>query len=346
MNVFDSLIANQALALMLLGVGAAALAFLGAFLRQQERAEAPVASGAPGKTAPSHPTGKPGRFARASAFLIRHRVALLTSGGVFGVLGAAAFLTDWAPVPKTIGLSLPPIEGPVHTATPRRKLLIFIHGWNGDAQGTWRNLPQLARADSRLSDFDVWSIGYPTYITKRNIGISRLAAFFGDQFETVFGIYGRYDEIVIIAHSMGGLISRKILLQRQLANKSNRQHTILIEIATPHAGANQAKLLSALNISRGLPESMKPDSPYLRDLSDEWRLLPSRPSTVCIASEHDAVVPISSAFADCDKPLPYPDDYSHTAIVKPQTNSDKRYYTPIAHIPGVPPLPIMTPSGA
>ncbi|HWM91731.1 MAG TPA: alpha/beta fold hydrolase [Thermoanaerobaculia bacterium] len=199
----------------------------------------------------------PMRVRRVIDRLERHRIVFSVSGAAVALAALVSGMTDVAVVPKTAGLSLPPIA---EAAAPSSNLLIFIHGWNGDKEGTWKRFPDLARGDKRLHGYAIWSLDYTTYITRRNIGIARVASFFNDEFENVRGIYDRYDNnIVIIAHSMGGLVARELLIQRRLRNLSNEKRKILIEIATPHAGANQARLLRMLGLSRRFADSMETD---------------------------------------------------------------------------------------
>ncbi len=262
------------------------------------------------------------------------------------VVVAAAVLsvvTDWTPIPKTVGLKLPDIET-AEAGKRATKLLIFIHGWNGDKQDTWEKFPQLARNDPPLGEYDIWPIDYPTYMFRRQLGIEGLARFFDDQFQTVYGIDARYESIVIICHSMGGLVARRLLIRRTLRGENNSRYAALIEIATPHQGADPAALADALDVSRGVTEEMKAGSSFLNVLQDDWRQLQRRrPHTFCLGSNHDRVVSSESALADCDEGVLYPMGYSHTALVKPDNAQDQRYTTPVAHIPGVPPLSLSTP---
>ncbi|HTD83797.1 MAG TPA: alpha/beta fold hydrolase [Gemmatimonadaceae bacterium] len=319
MNTIDFLIAHQAI---FLSVAAAYMALFAVGLRLHLSV-----------VSDEFRFDLPGLFRRLSV----GRKVVLIAAGVTLTTSVGSLVTGRGLIPKTLGLKLPPIQA---AAQPTRKLLVFIHGWNGDEAETWQKFPTLARHDQRLAQFDIWAIDYPTYMFRRNVGISNLASFFDDQFANVYGIYERYDSIVIVAHSMGGLLSRKLLIHRAIAGASNTKYVAIIEIASPHAGAKPAALARALGVSRGFTDEMKSGSTFLNDLRDDWRRLSGRPPTFCLGSIHDGVVSAESALAECDGGFPYHVAYGHTALVKPDDDADPRYTTPVAHIPGLSRLPV------
>jgi hypothetical protein len=51
-------------------------------------------------------------------------------------------------------------------------VLLYIHGWNGDAEGTWQQFPLLACDDPRFARTDVISIDYPTYMSQKGFTIA------------------------------------------------------------------------------------------------------------------------------------------------------------------------------
>ena len=62
--------------------------------------------------------------------------------------------------------------------------ILFVHGFGGNPAETWGNFPTLIVADSRLADWDLFSVGYTTRLVpdlvgiwKANAPIDRLADF-------------------------------------------------------------------------------------------------------------------------------------------------------------------------
>src|SRR5260370_1231248 len=98
------------------------------------------------------------------------------------------------------------------------RCVMFVHGVTGDIESTWRakdatfGFIDLIRQDENLQDYDIFSFGYrTTYFRGAPINnAARQLAGAIDQLE------GRY-QIVLIAHSMGGLVCMRYILD-QLQN--------------------------------------------------------------------------------------------------------------------------------
>jgi len=189
--------------------------------------------------------------------------------------------------------------------------------------------PQLVQEDQAFDSFNVLAIGYPTFLTRRNLNVKPMARWLDDCFERK-GFYRRYEGIWIIAHSMGGLIARELLIANRM-HRNDEPYKFLIEIASPHQGASVAGLAKALGVSRGLVDDLTPGSPFLSNLREDWNGLILRPSTFCLTSPHDAIVSEESAIAQCDRYLRYP-QWGHIDMVKPSDRKDERYAVPMSRV--------------
>lgn len=240
------------------------------------------------------------------------------------IAGAQAALSwsDNEQKARTTALAFPP---PWCARSGNTQLLIFIHGWSGDPGGTWKRFPDLACADPNLSKVDVVAINYPTFMSRRNLNIEGLAKWVNGEINRI-DEKRKYKKIGILAHSMGGLIGRYIAIDRKLGDQQSVG--LLVEIGTPHAGANDAKLARALGISRELTEGLMRGSTDLNILTSQWFSYKNRPHTFCFTSPQDVVVSEQSALAFCDDEMEYP-TWGHTEMVKPQDASDPRYASPI-----------------
>jgi hypothetical protein len=245
--------------------------------------------------------------------------------GALLVLGLAA-VGLMHPIPLAAGLPLPQLSRDEPT---NKSLLIFIHGWNGDPVDTWQRFPRLAIEDPALKAFNILVVNYPTYYVKRNLDVETLARWLDDGFARD-GVYRRYENIWIVAHSMGGIIARHLAV----INRNDRDAPIyrgLVEIATPHDGAQVAKLASEIGVSEGFLDELHPGSRYLARLRDNFQKLKGRPATYCLASIHDGTVSENSARVPCDDGLTI-QGWSHKELVKPNDRSDERYGIPIAYV--------------
>src|SRR5271166_339766 len=98
-----------------------------------------------------------------------------------------------------------------------RAAIVFVHGFTGSGATTWSNLaPRIAR-DPRLSSWDCWTMTYGTSWLPDVQGFwsadadlemlgRRLATDLGQ------GALAHYDTWILIAHSMGGLLVQKTLV--------------------------------------------------------------------------------------------------------------------------------------
>lgn len=247
-------------------------------------------------------------------------IAVLALGGT--ALGA--WVGNRKPIPKTANLDTPGMELDLR----KPNLLIFVHGWRGDSDGTWQRFPDLIRKDHRFDDTHVVAIDYPTLVARRNLTIGETATYVAEKLEA--GNVGHYAKIAIIAHSIGGLVSRKLVLQRRTPFKSLG---VVVEVGTPHLGTERyAQLLSDLGIPGGdLTEEVKVGSSWLRELRNDWNAMEARPVSQCFTSPNDGLVPQDSALFQCDK-FHYLPGFDHTAMVKPESQGDDRYSGPAREV--------------
>lgn len=250
-------------------------------------------------------------------------VPLLALGIGYAVSEARVSPVEW--------LSLP---APLCAQSSNKTLLVFIHGWKGD-ETTWRNFPSLACGDTSLKETDVLVVHYPTFLVRRSLNIITLADWIKNQLAPVKKS-GSYQQIRIIAHSMGGLVAREFTLLKSTDTGTERSIDLIIEVATPHLGVPVAQVSEFLENAIGIPSTyaardLEPDSSYLKGLHARWNNLRPRPKTVCYTSPQDMWVSVESATYQCDEQINYPGG-SHTELVKPEAPNDLRYVLPMQEV--------------
>jgi pimeloyl-ACP methyl ester carboxylesterase len=259
-----------------------------------------------------------------------------------GCIGAVAgfAIGKFDPLPKTTQLDAKELK----LDLTKSNLIIFVHGWRGDSDGTWLKFPDLVRRDPRFSDTHVVAVNYPTFIARRNLTIGETASWIAEKLEEN-GV-DHYSKIAIIAHSIGGLVSRKLVLQRR---RGFRSVGVLVEIGTPHTGTERyAQLFDDLGIpipGNDLVLEVKVGSDWLRELRNDWNALDPRLPTHCFTSPNDTLVPQDSALFQCDK-FHYLPGFDHTGMVKPNDTGDDRYIGPTREIAAYlhPPAPVVIPA--
>jgi pimeloyl-ACP methyl ester carboxylesterase len=219
--------------------------------------------------------------------------------------------------------------------------VIFVHGFTG-AQETWRNsagqsFPQLLAEDPAIgSGLDVYSISYeslwnsgaPIVETTNQVAAS-IDALVKDK---------RYSRIVLVAHSLGGNISREYLAHVKLryGHAALSRFRLVITLGTPSNGtalAGFAVLFSGNPQVRSLLDIHKND--FLQFLGQtQIDYLSKRIDNQCNRLEFDAgyemeptgptlIVSRDSAIAGADRSEGF--DKNHVELPKPADRQDDVY---------------------
>ena len=236
-------------------------------------------------------------------------------------IGVGAFYGKSDPVASTTVLGMPDLTCD-HRST---SLVMFLHGWKGDREETWRRFPDLVCGDYEFRDRDVLLIGYPVYLIGSNLTMEQFGGWLADKLAA--NNLEHYEKIAIIGHSIGGLLARRLVLEqrRELANIG-----LLVEIGTPHLGPYSYTSLANNVLLRGgqLVGELQPGSAFLQRLDADWKKLAKRVRTYCTGSPNDLVVSLESAQYGCDEKHAYP-ALGHIDMVKPTSIREDRYKIPM-----------------
>ena len=96
------------------------------------------------------------------------------------------------------------------------QLAIFVHGFTGDHLETWGDLPQLLQTDERLETYDFLFWGYPSHLFRKNEDIGTTGKYLKSEIDY---LNKPYHTIVLIGHSMGGLVIRSYIVQALIDGK-------------------------------------------------------------------------------------------------------------------------------
>ena len=198
--------------------------------------------------------------------------------------------------------------------------VVFLHGFSGDQAKTWGKFPDWIAADPRVSEWDLFSIGYTSRLVPDIVGIwsadaplDRLALLLYTA--TVLPALKRYRSLAFVGHSMGGLLIQRALLDHDdLARRVS--HVVLF--GTPSAGISKAGRFRFL---KRQVRDMADDSEFIQALREHWkkRFESSAPFRfMTVAGDQDEFVPSSSSL----EPFPPPAQRAvvpgnHLDIVKP-----------------------------
>ncbi len=180
-------------------------------------------------------------------------------GGLAALLALAAYGVLHLPIfPSAKIQVLPELEEVRPTgAAPKpeaikRGAVVFVHGLTGDRQSTWSYSPgkhkkavtwmSLIANDKSLNDFDIFTFGYGSSIfidkTRVEDAVTTLRTKLDEDLRD-------YYHVILIAHSLGGLIARSALLNSAIRDR-NGQVVTLFTCATPFNGSELANILRML----------------------------------------------------------------------------------------------------
>jgi hypothetical protein len=230
-----------------------------------------------------------------------------------------------------------------------KNVIVFIHGFTGGID-TWSNgntcFPEMLLEDEKISrNFDLMYVNYHSkifdYHSKRltgnffakivgkgskavakNISIQEL----GDSLKTIIEFYcAPYQNVILVAHSMGGLISKSFLLSQ---TNESRKVKLFLSLAVPHNGSDWATFADALFIDNTQVVDLKPLSKTLNGINQKWiNAQDSLPITVYFYGQYDMIVPEQSAVAYVGRTHPQKvacnDD--HFSITTPESNESLVY---------------------
>lgn len=217
---------------------------------------------------------------------------------------------------------------------------IFVHGFTGGSE-TWLNpsgltFKTLLAAESEINpQFDFIEFDYYTKIlsifhtnflqkTAGFLGLGRSSVRYNrpikklaQELQTFIQLNAdTYEGIVLIGHSMGGLICKEVILTQV---RGEAPEIIgYVSIAVPHKGSLNAMLLSGVNTNA---KEITPLNEYNDELNNRWiDKKNSLPDSLYLIAQHDQYVPSTSALPFNTKNFTLPHD--HNTISKPIGPSD------------------------
>jgi pimeloyl-ACP methyl ester carboxylesterase len=203
-----------------------------------------------------------------------------------------------------------------------KNAIVFIHGFTGKPDKTWIDFAELLKLLPEVSEWDIFSLGYPTSLRLPNPfwssdpGLQPLSEYVGQQLDREKIV--DYDNLAIIAHSMGGLIVQRLLLDgRENKNLFTGRVKHVLLFATPSHGLKKALIGKLFNRQ---VRDMYIKSDFITKLRRDWdETIGDSPwfSFKVVAGLNDVFVPPQSSLE------PFPEKYrewvpgDHNEIVTP-----------------------------
>lgn len=218
------------------------------------------------------------------------------------------------------------------TGDPSSKsLILLVHGVFGDAVGTWKlegqpSLPEYVNLRSEFAGrFDVFAFGYTSSALKPgSFNVAEAANALRSDWDAYE--LGRYQRVVIVAHSMGGLVALEALSTFRFMRE---KVPMVVTFATPYDGVQIANIGNKLLANPALNDMISRDrsNGFITSLGNRWKELKEHekpvPTVKCAYEKVPIpglglIVPPSSGTALCDGVADAIAE-DHMGIVKPDS---------------------------
>jgi pimeloyl-ACP methyl ester carboxylesterase len=149
---------------------------------------------------------------------------------------------------------------------PTRKAILFVHGFGGSATTTWVQFPSLLQRERSCHGHDLIFYGYDGLQTRARPSADLLIRLLDELFSNPTELLAKslpsaarpkqfkYKEIVIVAHSLGAVVSRIALVDAYSKRRNWASKIKLVFFAPAHGGANILSLASlAMGVLRLAP---------------------------------------------------------------------------------------------
>ena len=207
-------------------------------------------------------------------------------------------------------------------------LLLFIHGFSGEAADTFGSIPDMLMKNSKMDGWDMKPFGYSQYVTPEMgkdiwAGIEDIDRISDYLTTSVKYKFDNYDRIAIVAHSLGGLIAQRAILNFKEEYCNKISHVILL--ATPSNGIEPVKLSKLWNNKY---QQMSSEGNFITSLRQDWKNKFSGEypfNLKVVASTDDEFVTIESCYLPFGKDHQVTIDGKHLSMVKPESEKDDCY---------------------
>lgn len=206
------------------------------------------------------------------------------------------------------------------------KYIIFVHGLTGQVGTTWGNFPKFL-ADDPSIEYKVKEFGYtspnlawlflksaPTILSIANGVLSDIKAHCDIE----------NDDIILVGHSMGGVVIKKMLLRLDAQGiKHNISKVCFFDV--PHQGSGLANIGKYISWRNRHLKSLVINSAELEDINEQWRdkNIDQYLSILSIVDANETVVAAGSSKNPFrHHPIETINNVNHISIVKPKSEND------------------------
>jgi pimeloyl-ACP methyl ester carboxylesterase len=206
-----------------------------------------------------------------------------------------------------------------HRVAGNNVAIVFVHGFSGNIIKTWAGFVGFLLKEPSVTTWDILSLGFPSSmrvdvpgIWASDPGLALIAKELRTSLTTP--PLKKYRSIALIAHSMGGLIAQRALLDDE---KLRARVTHLLLYGTPSGGLIKARMLGWLKRQFN---DMAKDGSFISTLRADWDMqFPQGPNFFfrTIAGDRDEFVPATSSIEPFDERFREVVQGHHLSIIQP-----------------------------
>ncbi|WP_319584735.1 hypothetical protein [uncultured Pseudodesulfovibrio sp.] len=208
-----------------------------------------------------------------------------------------------------------------------KELLLFIHGLGGNADSTWGSFKDLLSDDEDIRKrYDIAFFEYRTSIGLKFWIRGAPGQVLADALKSEIELrYSTYERITIVAHSLGGLIAKRFILDRLKYDQRLPVFRILF-YATPHSGSQLASIAKYVSFMNRHLKQLCKKSDFVDLLNREWAQIDSSgvKKLYCIGGD-DAIVSPRNAAENWGNNYITVGNKGHRSLVKPTSHDDLSY---------------------
>ncbi len=215
--------------------------------------------------------------------------------------------------------------------------IVFVHGFGGDAIATWGRFPELLMEADALREWDVASLGYRTSLTP---GLFEGLWTGSPSLRTLGGLLGEiaksgglrgYRALALVAHSMGGLVVQRALLD---SPELEQRTSHVFMFGTPSDGLAKASWFQRL---KRQVRDMAREGDFITTLREDWSRRYAKPAFTlrACAGDEDQFVPPRSALAPFSEEQTGVVVGNHLTMVKPDHRDALAVQVVVTGIQGV-----------
>lgn len=154
-----------------------------------------------------------------------------------------------------------------------KRAILFVHGLGGGS-GTWGKFKELIECDADLPHTPFF-YEYPSFAF-------RVIPVFQEKYGNIQSLSSGlstyidhtlddYEEIVLVGHSLGGLIIRQYLMNKKIAARPTKIKKVIF-YAVPQEGAKLAEISSLVSFNHRHLKQLCRNSEFLDTLNDQWAI--------------------------------------------------------------------------